>query len=191
VIVVPVTLVGRRLRMEPLGERHFESLWKHSEPEMFQYMSFWWAAEDREQFFHMAAKAASKPGAVPLAMVLQESGEAVGSSTFFDIRPEHRSLEVGATWISPQFQRSFVNPEAKLLMLQHAFETLGCIRVQLKTDSRNIQSQRAMEKLGCKKEGVLRNHMILADGHYRDSVYYSIIESEWPQVKQSLLDRIG
>ena len=100
--------------------------------------------------------------------------------------PPDRGLEIGSTWLAPEFRRTRINTECKYLLLRHAFETLGAIRVQFKTDSRNETSQRAIERLGAQKEGVLRNHMIMSDGYYRHSVYYSIIDSEWPTIKTRL-----
>ena len=115
-----------------------------------------------------------------------ETGRAVGSTRYMDIQPQHRGLEIGGTWYAREHQRTGVNTECKYLLLRHAFEVLGCIRVQLKTDSRNEPSQRAIERIGAAREGVLRNHMIMPDGHFRHSVYYSIVDSEWPQVKARL-----
>jgi RimJ/RimL family protein N-acetyltransferase len=103
-----------------------------------------------------------------------------------NITPKDRGLEIGGTWYGLDFQRTPVNTECKYLLLRHAFETLGCIRVQLKTDLRNERSQKAIERIGAKKEGVLRNHMILPDGRYRHSVYYSILDTEWLEVKKRL-----
>jgi RimJ/RimL family protein N-acetyltransferase len=104
--------------------------------------------------------------------------------------PHDRGLEIGGTWYGSDFQRTVVNTECKYLLLSHAFETLGCIRVQLKTDQRNERSQRAIERIGAVKEGVLRNHMILPDGRYRHSVFYSILDTEWPEVKKRLEERM-
>ncbi len=108
-----------------------------------------------------------------------------------DVRPAHRGLEIGYTWIARAYQGTRVNPECKYLLLRHAFEKLGAIRVQLKTDGRNLQSQHAIEKLGAVKEGVLRKHLILPDGYVRDTVMYSITDSEWPHVKSRLEARLG
>jgi RimJ/RimL family protein N-acetyltransferase len=123
---------------------------------------------------------------VPFAIVLRASGRAVGSTRYIDIRRAHRGLEIGWTWIGREWQRTAVNSECKRLLLEHAFEVLGALRVQLKTDARNTRSQRAIERLGAKREGVLRAHMVLADGFVRDSVMYSVIAAEWPSVKQGL-----
>ena len=125
------------------------------------------------------------------ATILKETGEPVGSTSFLDKRPEHKGVEIGGTWIGRPHQGTFVNPEAKFLMLRHGFETLGCIRVQLKTDENNFQSRRAMEKLGCKFEGILRNHMICYDGRLRNSAFYSVTDAEWPSIKERLTERLG
>ena len=109
-----------------------------------------------------------------------------GATHYLNIMPKDPGLEIGGTWYGIEFQRTPVNTECKYLMLRHAFETLGCIRVQLKTDSRNERSQKAIERIGAVKEGVLRNHMILPDGRIRDSVFYSILDREWPEVKKNL-----
>jgi len=110
----------------------------------------------------------------------------VGSTRFLNISIQNRNLEIGSTWLSPTVWRTRINTECKYLLLKHCFETLGTIRVQLKTDSRNVRSQRSIERLGAVKEGVLRNHMIMPDGYLRDSVVYSIIDKEWVQVKNKL-----
>jgi RimJ/RimL family protein N-acetyltransferase len=114
------------------------------------------------------------------------SGRVAGATRYLNIMPRDRGLEIGGTWYGVDFQRTAVNTECKYLLLRHAFESLGAIRVQLKTDLRNVRSQKAMERIGAKKEGILRNHMILPDGRYRDSVFYSILDSEWGEVKKNL-----
>ncbi len=127
---------------------------------------------------------------LPFAVIQLASGRVAGATRFMEIRPEHRGLEIGGTWYGLEFQRTVVNTECKYLLLRHAFEVLGAIRVQFKADVRNERSWRAIERLGAKREGILRNHMILPDGVIRDSVYYSIIDSEWPGVKQRLEDML-
>jgi RimJ/RimL family protein N-acetyltransferase len=107
-----------------------------------------------------------------------------------DIRPQDHALEIGGTWYAPSYQRTAVNTESKFLLLTHAFEVIGCIRVQFKTDSRNLRSQQALERIGAVREGILRSHIVLPDGYIRDSVYYSIIASEWPQVKANLINKL-
>jgi RimJ/RimL family protein N-acetyltransferase len=120
------------------------------------------------------------------AVIHKGSNQAIGATRYLEIRPKDRGLEIGGTWYGVEYQRTAVNTECKYLLLKHAFETLGCIRVQFKTDSRNLRSQKAIERLGAVKEGVLRNHMVLPDSTLRDSVYYSIIDTEWPTVKNRL-----
>ncbi|RIX51521.1 N-acetyltransferase [Paenibacillus nanensis] len=131
-------------------------------------------------------KALEIPGALPFVIIDQASSRIIGGTRFYDISAQNRSLEIGSTWLTPSAWRTKVNTECKYLLLKHCFETLGTIRVQLKTDLRNERSQRAIERLGASKEGVLRNHMILPDGYIRDSVYYSILDREWPDVKRRL-----
>ena len=127
---------------------------------------------------------------LPFAVIHLESGKAIGCTRYLEIHPEHRNLEIGGTWYGAPYQGTGVNTEAKYLLLHHAFEILGCIRVQLKTDLRNVRSQRAIERIGAQKEGILRDHMILPDGTIRSSVYYSILKTEWPDVKAMLEERL-
>ena len=129
--------------------------------------------------------------AFPFAIIDRASGTLVGSTRYYDISQTNRSLEIGSTWLTPRAWRTAVNTECKYLLLKHCFESLGTIRVQLKTDSRNLRSQKAIERLGASKEGILRNHMILPNGYIRDSVYYSIIEQEWPAIKGRLEGMLG
>ena len=124
--------------------------------------------------------------ALPFATVLREGDVVVGSTRFGSIAPEHRRVEIGWTWIAPPWQRTAVNTEAKLLMLRHAFETWGCRRVELKTNARNARSRAAMLRIGAREEGILRKHMINADGSARDSVYFSVVDDEWPAVRERL-----
>jgi RimJ/RimL family protein N-acetyltransferase len=123
---------------------------------------------------------------LPFVVVHLASGQVAGATRYLNILPKDRGLEIGGTWYGVEYQRTAVNTECKYLLLRHAFETLGAIRVQLKTDLRNLRSQQAIERIGGKKEGVLRYHMILPDGRYRDSVFYSILDVEWPDVKTRL-----
>ena|SRR5579872_6441680 len=189
--VVPVTLEGRELRLEPLGESHASDLAQAAELGIFRYMPMGPQQETPDALRDYIEMLGNRPGWRPFAMVLRRERRAIGVSAYFEIRPEHRGLEIGSTWIARQYQGTWVNPEAKFLMLRHAFEDLGAIRVELKTDSRNLQSQRGIEKLGAQREGVLRNHMIMPDGYLRDTVVYSIKVDEWPQVKKRLVQRLG
>ncbi len=124
--------------------------------------------------------------ALGFATVLASTGEVAGSTCYLDIQPLPRGIEIGGTWLNPAHQRTGINTEAKFLMLSHAFEVLKANRVCLKTDSRNLQSRKAIERIGAKQEGVLRKHMVAADGVLRDSVYFSVIADEWPAVKEKL-----
>ena len=129
---------------------------------------------------------AEKGTDLPFVAIHLASGRVAGATRYLNIMPNDRGLEIGGTWYGPEFQRTVVNTECKYLLLRHAFETLGCIRVQFKTDLRNERSQKAIERIGAVKEGVLRNHMILPDGHIRHSVFYSVLDTEWPEVKKRL-----
>ena len=131
------------------------------------------------------------PGFCPFAIVARQQGGAVGVTSYLDIRPRDRALEIGFTWLAKPYQGTAINPECKYLLLRHAFEDQNAIRVQLKTDLRNVQSQGAIAKLGAVREGVLRKHMICPDGYIRDTVMYSIVADEWPQVRQRLEERLG
>lgn len=186
-----VPLEGHVISLVPLTIDHAADLWELAEPDLFTYMVAWPPALDFETFRDIVLKLLATPDRYPYAILLKESGKAVGSTSYLDVRPEHRGLEIGGTWIGKPYQGTAVNPESKYLLLRHAFETLGAIRVQLKTDLRNLHSQRAIEKLDAKKEGVLRKHMILPDGTIRDSVIYSITDDEWPEVKARLEARLG
>ncbi len=128
---------------------------------------------------------------LPFAVVHRETGKAIGMTRYMNIERGNRALEIGGTWYGVDYQRTGVNTECKFLLLRHAFEDLGCIRVQIKTDLRNERSQRAIERIGAVKEGVLRDHMILPDGTVRSSVYYSILAREWPSVKQRLVGMLA
>ncbi|MDQ6695284.1 MAG: GNAT family N-acetyltransferase [Chloroflexota bacterium] len=190
-LVEPLTLVGRTVRLEPLGLQHAEGLWKVSTPELFTYMWTWSDTGSLEAFRENIRRLVSRPDWRSFAIVMGESGEVAGTTSYLDIRSAHRGLEIGSTWIGKAYQGTHVNPENKYLLLRHAFETLGAVRVQLKTDGRNVQSQRAMAKLGAKYEGVLRKHMVLPDGYVRDTVMYSVIDEEWPALKARLEARLG
>lgn len=193
--IAPVTLTGQVVRLEPLSEDHVPDLMHFGLDEsIWRYMRY--GTIQNEQ--HMRSwvlsmlEAQERGTDLPFAVVHIASGRAIGSTRYLDIRPQDRALEIGGTWYAVEHQRTAVNTESKYLLLTHAFENLQCIRVQFKTDLRNTRSQRAIERLGAVKEGVLRNHMILPDGNFRYSVFYSIIDSEWPTIKDhllSLLDR--
>ena len=187
--VQPVILTGRYVRLEPMTTDHTAAL-----AEIGVGQNFWDfmlygnmnTAEDMHNWVLDILSRAEKGTDLPFVAVQLESGRVAGATRYLNIMPKDRGLEIGGTWYGPEFQRTAVNTECKYLLLLHAFETLGCIRVQLKTDMRNERSQKAIERIGAVREGVLRNHMILPDGRYRHSVFYSILDTEWPQVKERL-----
>jgi RimJ/RimL family protein N-acetyltransferase len=188
-VAAPIVLEGAGARLEPLGEGHAEDLFRAGrDAEIWRYMPRLPMAsvEDARTFIGEALAAARDGSQVPFAIVERASGRAVGSTRYFDIRREHRGLEIGWTWIGVAHQRTPVNTECKRMLLEHAFEKLGMLRVQLKTDARNVRSQRAIERIGAVKEGVLRAHMVMPDGFVRDSVMYAITAREWPEVKRKL-----
>jgi RimJ/RimL family protein N-acetyltransferase len=187
----PVTLEGAHVRVEPLERRHAEDLFEVGKDEtIWPYMPRppLKSVQDAHALIDQALEVAAKGTQIPFAIIDRGTGKAIGSTRYLDIRRNDRALEIGWTWVGPQFQRTVVNTECKYLLLRHAFEELGAVRVQLKTDLRNERSQRAIERLGAVREGVLRKHMVLWDGFIRDTVYYSVIESEWPEVKRRLTD---
>ena len=190
----PVTLVGRHARLEPLAPRHAPDLLAAgSDPSIWAYLSrpaFRDLADTEGWIAEVLAEVAAGRQ-IAFATVDLEAGRAVGSTRYLDIRSADRGIEIGSTWLGTAAQRTAVNTECKYLLLEHAFETLGALRVQLKTDARNIRSQNAIARIGAFREGVLRRHMIVRDGHVRDSVYFSIVDSEWPSVKTALLAKLG
>jgi RimJ/RimL family protein N-acetyltransferase len=138
------------------------------------------------------ALADAKAGtALPFVTIDKESGEVIGSTRFGNIDRANRRVEIGWTWVTPRFQRTHVNSEAKYLMLTHAFDVLGCVRVELKTDVLNTKSRDAMLRMGAKEEGVLRKHMLAYGGRWRDTIYYSVLDTEWPEVRQRLAGFVG
>jgi N-acetyltransferase len=190
-MVQPDVLEGRFVRLEPAERRHAESLAVHAHPDLFHhFLATIPQAQTEEALASYIEELRGLPNTLTFAVVLRSTGGAVGCSSYMDIRPEHLGLEIGMTWYGKEHQGTRVNPESKLLMMEHAFERLGCERVQLKTDGRNLQSQRAIEKLGAVKEGVLRRHGQMPDGHMRDTVMYSILPGEWPDVRRRLEERL-
>jgi len=186
----PVTLTGRTIRLEPLERRHAADMAQAADADIFMYHGL--RPEISQAGFETYIDTLrSRAAMVPFAQVLVESGRAIGGTTYMDIQDANRGVEIGTTWIGRAYHGTMVNPEAKYLLLRHAFEDQGAIRVQLKTDSRNLQSQCAIEKLGAVKEGVLRNHMIMPDGYFRHTVMYSITNDEWPAAKARLETRLG
>ncbi|MBI4573960.1 MAG: GNAT family N-acetyltransferase [candidate division NC10 bacterium] len=185
----PVRLEGIHVRLEPLARRHAEDLFEVGRDEsIWAYMPrpVLKSVQDTQAMIDQALEVAAGGTQIPFAIIHRRSGRAVGSTRYLDIRRSDRGIEIGWTWLGAAFQRTALNTEGKLLLLTHAFEDQGAVRVQLKTDLRNARSQRAIERLGAVREGVLRKHIILWDGFIRDTVYYSILDSEWPEVKRRL-----
>ena len=184
--VRPITLENDRLRLEPLSQQHAQGLYNRGR------VAGDWAYMPRSCFIDQADcrqwidDALARNDQLPFAIIETAKNKVVGSTRYLNIRPEHRGLEIGWTWLGQEWQRTWVNTEAKLLLLTHAFERLGCVRVEFKTDARNLRSQAALERIGATREGELRQHMIVQGGHLRDSVFYSILDSEWPRVREQL-----
>jgi RimJ/RimL family protein N-acetyltransferase len=193
-IIQPVTLIGKLIRLEPLSETHVADLAQVGIDEnIWRYMLYGeiHTEEDLRGWVRDILGRQKRGTDLPFTVIDLESGKAIGCTRYLDIHPDDRNLEIGGTWYGAPYQGTGVNTEAKYLLLCHAFENLGCIRVQLKTDLRNLRSQSAIKRIGARKEGVLRDHMILNDGTVRSSVYYSILKREWPAVKTMLKKRLA
>ncbi len=192
--VQPVALTGRFVRLEPLSEAHVHGLTRVGlEEDIWRYMLYgeMRSEADIRGWVRRMLELAAQGADLPFAVIDLASGCVAGATRYLEIRPAHYGLEVGGTWYGQAYRRTRVNTECKYLLLEHAFERLHCIRVQLKTDSRNERSQRAIERLGAVREGMLRNHLILPDGRVRHSIYYSILDSEWPTVKFRLQEMLA
>lgn len=190
----PVILDGERVRLEPLNMSHLEALCEVGlDPALWEKaVAPLQSEKDMRKYIHTALEWHVQGTALPFVIIDKPSSVIVGSTRFANIDQPNRRVEIGWTWVGRAWQRTYVNTEAKFLLLRHAFEELRCVRVEFKTDSLNSQSRAALIRIGAKEEGTLRNHMIVHDGRYRHSVYFSIIESEWPESKRrlsALLDR--
>lgn len=184
--VLPVVLEGEQVRLEPFTLDYIEPLWEITKDiESWRYLPI--DPKSKDDIHELLE------GAIALAAVQQGLGfctftkkpdQMVGFTGYWNLAPEHLRLEIGMTWLHPDRRRSFVNTEAKFLMTQHAFEELGCERVEFKTDARNSTSRAALRRIGAVEEGILRNHMQYPNGTRRDTVYFSFIRSDWPQIKQ-------
>ena len=185
----PIVLEGKHARLEPLDASHATGLFAIGQDEnIWRYLlrPKLESVADALSFVEDALRMAAAGSQLPFAIIDQKNNQVAGSTRYLDIRPHDRAIEIGSTWLGRDFQRTAINTECKYLLLRHAFEDLGAVRVTLKTDGRNEQSQRAIERLGAVREGVLRKHMALWDGYIRDTVYYSVLDSEWPEIKQRL-----
>jgi predicted thioesterase/RimJ/RimL family protein N-acetyltransferase len=189
----PVTLEGTHVRLEPLAAKHVAGLFEAGrDASIWRYLPRlpFATEDDARSFVEAAMEGTAKGSEVAFASVSLADGRVVGSTRYLDIRRGDRALEIGWTWLTTAAQRTPVNTECKYLLLRHAFDDLGAVRVQLKTDARNERSQRAIERIGGLREGVLRRHMTLPDGHVRDTVMYGITDLEWPAVKARLEERL-
>lgn len=191
-IVEPVTLAGEHVQLEPMLEAHHaalaevgldEDLWKWIPVPVR-------TAEEMKAYVDAALAEQARGASLPFTIVERATGNVIGSTRYANIERIHRRVEIGWTWVARPWQRTAVNTECKYMLLKHAFETLGCIRVELKTDSLNERSRAAILRIGAKEEGVFRNHMITASGRIRHSVYFSITDSEWPVVKRRLEEKL-
>jgi N-acetyltransferase len=193
-IVTPVTLTGSVVRLEPIRHEHAELFWevaKNDLDDIFRWIPY--RMQTREDFQQLVAKAfqeQERGESVVFTSVESDSGRVIGSTRFMNIDRNNRRVEIGSTWIAPAWQRTAVNTEAKYLMLRHAFEVWGCFRVELKTDALNWKSRNAILRLGAKEEGALRRHVVTWTGRVRDSVYFGILDSEWPEVKTRLEEKL-
>lgn len=193
--IQPVTLMGRYVRLEPLSLEHVPGLWQAgNEPEIWTYMPYGSLdSEDKMRgWVEGMLNRQARGNDLPFAIIHLERGQVAGASRYMTIERQNRSLEIGGTWYGKAYRRTAVNTESKYLLLKYAFEDLNCIRVQFRTDLRNERSQHAIERLGAVREAVFRKYSIMPDGHQRSSVFYSIIDEDWPQVKhrlESLLEK--
>ena len=192
-LVEPVTLEGRRVRLEPMSLAHLGGL---TEVGLDEELWRWTATRiasgaEMRAYVEAALEERARGVALPFVTVERGGGRVVGSTRFGNIDRENRKAEIGWTWIGREWQRTAVNTEAKLLMLAHAFDVWRCVRVELKTDSLNERSRRAILRIGAREEGTLRNHMITHTGRLRHSVYFSVIESEWPRVRADLETKLA
>jgi len=194
-IVSPLTLQGAVVRLEPLRHEHVELFWEVAKSDLddiFRWIPY--SMKTPEDFRGVIAKAFQEQDrgeSIVFATVEQSSGRAIGSTRFMNIDRVNRRVEIGSTWIAPPWQRTAVNTEAKYLMLRHAFEVWKCMRVELKTDALNTKSRNAILRIGAKEEGTLRRHLLTHTGRVRDTVYFSILDHEWPEAKAKLEARIS
>ncbi len=191
--VRPIILEGQVVRLEPLSGGHEPALWELAqEHEIWTYMSI--LVEQRADFgrwMYAALQAGARGEHIPFAIIDRSTGRAIGSTRYFTIMPADRNLEIGHTWLGKPYWRTAVNTECKYLLLRHAFETLGCVRVQLKTDALNARSRAAIARLGAVEEGILRKHIWVQNRRFRDTAMFSIVDDEWSSVRQRLEQRLG
>jgi N-acetyltransferase len=187
-LIGPVTLDGHHMRLEPVSLSHVPALWRAGEPEeIWRYLSSTVRSEEEMRCYVASELAKQEAGlVVRFVTVAKATDQPVGSTSYLNIDRHHRRVEIGGTWITPAWQRSAINTEAKYLQLWHAFEMLGCIWVEFKTDALNTKSRQALARIGATEEGTFRNHMITPGGRIRHGVYFSVTDDEWPRVKAHL-----
>ncbi|MCB9845842.1 MAG: GNAT family N-acetyltransferase [Phycisphaeraceae bacterium] len=185
-----VTLQGASVRLEPLALGHAPDLLSAADEDAFRYATQRPESWTLGAFERLVCRALEGPDRIAFAVVDLASGRAIGSTSYLNVRAAHRGLEIGSTWIGPAWRGTRANPEMKLLLLDHAFESLGAWRVELRADARNERSRRAILGLGATFEGILRRHMLLPDGHVRDTALFSVLDGEWPAVRARLLARL-
>ena len=193
IIVEPIALEGTHVSLESLSLSHLgalsqigldEELWRWIPTQVR-------TLEEMKTYIQLALDEQARGVSLPFAIIEKASGRAIGSTRYGNIDRAHRRVEIGWTWIARQFQRTAVNTECKYLLMRHAFETIGCIRVELKTDSLNERSRAAILRIGAKQEGIFRNHMITSSGRVRHTVYFSVIDAEWPAVRSNLEEKLN
>jgi RimJ/RimL family protein N-acetyltransferase len=186
--VDPVVLEGVHVRLEPLSRKHIAGLCEVGlEEQLWRWIPTpVRTADDMAAYVELALKEQANGMSLPFAQIEKATGRLIGSTRYMNIDRVHHRVEIGCTWIGREWQRTAANTEAKYLLLRHAFETLGCMRVELKTDSLNDKSRAAILRIGAKEEGIFRNHMMTSTGRIRHTVYFSVIDSEWPEVKSRL-----
>jgi RimJ/RimL family protein N-acetyltransferase len=187
-----ITLEGKHVRLEPLRVGHIAALNKAAaDPRIWEFTSaVARTAAEMQKYVDTALDWQQAGTAVPFVTMTKDTHEVLGSTRFANIDVANRRAEIGWTWLNPKSWRTRINTEAKYLMLRHAFETWNCIRVELKTGTKNVRSREAILRLGAKEEGTLRRHIIQPDGSYRDTVYFSILDDEWPAVRARLEARL-
>lgn len=189
----PITLEGKHVRLEPLSMDHLDGLYAvGTDEDLWLYtLTLIRNRGDMERYIESALQAQKEGSALPFAIMEKSSGRAMGSTRYGNIDRENKRVEIGWTWVARPWQRTAVNTECKYLLLEHAFERLGCMRVEFKTDSTNAPSRKALVRIGAKEEGTFRKHMVTSSGRIRHSVYYSIIDTEWPDVKKVLREKLS
>jgi N-acetyltransferase len=187
-ITAPLTLQGRKVRLESLAEHHLDRLWEQAqEPTIWTWMPE--RIESRShlsKLFEHSCAMRDRGLLFPFVIFDVQTSECAGSSSYLNMDRKNMRVEIGGTWLAPRWQRTHINTEAKWLLLNHAFDQMKCVRVEFKTDALNSRSRAALKRIGAVEEGCLRRHMVTHDGRIRDSIYFSILDSEWPQVATAL-----